>query len=474
MSYQDLRSFINKLEEEKLLIRYDEEVKLEPDVRTILSAGMRMKDSPAIMMNNIQGFKEGTTIVGNVHGSWKSNAIMLGMDKNATIKEQFFHMAEKWDHYDKGSVKYIENPPCQEVVKEDNINLFEDLPLHRINIHDGGTYLSKALTITKDLDDPDSLDKENVGIYRIQVQHPDILALHVMPFHDGGRHVSIAEERNEAMPIAVCIGVPPILATMASTPLNYDQSEYKFASLFDGAPFELAKCIGSNLDVPAYAEYVLEGELIPRQRFFEGPFGEFPGSYSGAKRVYHVRIKRITHRKNPIFETLYIGRPWTEHDTLIGLSTSVPIYKQLKETMPEVKCVNANYQHGLTAIVSTDLRFGGYGKTVAMRVATTPHGISYCKNIIVVDGDVDPFDLEQVMWALNTRVRADKDVTVITNTPGFQLDPTSNPPGMGNKLIIDATTPEYPDTIRDFQMIDEVEGFEAMKKKLEGLMEVEK
>lgn len=470
MSYQDLRSFLEKLKKEDLYLHYKDEVNLEPDLRAILSSGMYLTDPPAIYMDNIKGYPEGKSIVGNVHGSWKSNAIMLGLDKNASIKEQFYSMAEKWDYQEKGSVKHVKNPPCQEVVIEDNINLFETIPLARVNIHDGGFYLSKALTITKDLDDPDNIDKENVGLYRIQVQHPDILALHVMPFHDGGRHIRIAEERGEAMPIAVCIGVPPILATMASTPLNYNQSEYKFASVFDDAPFELAKCIGSDLDVPAYAEFVLEGELIPRQRFFEGPFGEFPGSYSGAKRVYHIKIKKITHRKNPIFETLYIGRPWTEHDTLIGLSTSVPIYKQLRETLPEVKAVNANYQHGLTAIVAADMRFGGFGKTVAMRVATTPHGISYCKNIIVVDGDVDPFNLDQVMWALNTRVRPDKDVTVIQNTPGFPLDPCSEPPGMGSKLIIDATTPEYPDHIREFQMIDEVEGFQEMKSKLESLM----
>ncbi len=469
MSYQDLRCFLAKLGEEKLLIRYPEEVTLEPGVRTVLAAGMRIADPPAIVIDNIAGFKGKGTIVGNVHGSWKSNALMLGMDKDASVKEQFFHMADKWDDFDKGSVEYVENPPCQEVVIEDNINMFETMPLSRINQNDGGFYLSKAVTITKDLDDPDNIDKENVGLYRIQVQHPDILALHVMPFHDGARHLKRAEELNVALPVAVCVGLPPILSTAASTPLDYDQSEYKFASALAGEPFKLAKCQNSNLDVPAYAEFVLEGELIPRQRFFEGPFGEFPGSYSGAKRVFHIKIKKITHRKNPLFETLYIGRPWTEHDTLIGLSTSVPIYKQLKATMPEVKCVNANYQHGLTAIVATDQRFGGYGKTVAMRVATTPHGISYCKNIIIVDGDVDPFDLEQVMWALSCRVRADKDVTVIQNTPGFQLDPTSNPPGMGNKLIIDATTPEYPDSIREFQMIDEVPGFEEMRNKLDAM-----
>jgi UbiD family decarboxylase len=126
--------------------------------------------------------------------------------------------------------------------------------------------------------------------------------------------------------------------------------------------------------------------------------------------------------------------------------------------MPEVTAVNAIYQHGLSVIIAVDNRFGGYAKSVAMRLASTPHGISYAKNIIVVDGDVDPFDLNQVMWALSTRLRAAKDVIIIQNTPGMPLDPSSEPPGMGNKLIIDATTPAAPDQIiREVKMISKVE-----------------
>jgi UbiD family decarboxylase len=176
-------------------------------------------------------------------------------------------------------------------------------------------------------------------------------------------------------------------------------------------------------------------------------------------------VKTITHRKNPIFENLFMGRPWTEIDYLMGLNTCVPLYKQLKETMPEVVAVNAMYQHGLTAIIATSNRFGGYAKSVAFRLASTPHGISYCKNIILVDADVDPFNLEEVMWSLSVRVRADKDVIVIPNTPGMPLDPTSFPAGMGNKFIIDATQPTAPDgLLRDTRLIDnpDSKGFEKI------------
>jgi UbiD family decarboxylase len=181
-----------------------------------------------------------------------------------------------------------------------------------------------------------------------------------------------------------------MLSFVASTPLEYAQSEYKYCAALEGAPMQLTKTTDGYLDVPATAEYVLEGELQPRVRVTEGPFGEFPGSYSGARKQVLIKVKRVTHRRDPIFENLYLGRPWTEIDTLMALNTSIPLYKQISATMPEVKAVNAIYQHGLTVIIATDSRLGGYAKSVAFRAFSTPHGISYVKNVIVVDGDVDP------------------------------------------------------------------------------------
>lgn len=135
----------------------------------------------------------------------------------------------------------------------------------------------------------------------------------------------------------------------------------------------------------------------------------------------------VSHRHEPIFESIYIGKGWTEHDTLIGLHTSVPVYAQLRETFSEVVAVNALYQHGLTGIISVKNRFGGFAKSVAMRALGTPHGVMYLKNIILVDEDVDPFDLNQVMWALSTRTRAN-DIMVLENMPMVPIDPSAEVP----------------------------------------------
>ncbi len=429
----------------------------EPDIRAILRAAADLGPTgPAVMIHKIKGY-DGKKVVGNVHGSWANHALMLGMPKTATLKEQFYELDRRWESYP-GEIKWVDHPPCHEVVLERDFNLLELLPLFRVNQHDGGFYLSKASVVTKDPDDPESIDKENVGVYRIQVLDADTLAMQGLPFHDVAIHIRKAEERNEPLPIAVCLGVSPMLSFVASTPLEYAQSEYKYCAALDGEPLELTKTTDGLLDIPAGAEYVLEGEVLSRVRVPEGPFGEFPGSYSGARKQVLIKVKRVTHRTRPIFENLYLGRPWTEIDTLMALNTCIPLYKQIRETMPEVTAVNAIYQHGLTIIIAVDSRFGGYAKSVAFRAASTPHGISYVKNIILVDGEVDPFDLTQVMWAMSTRIRGAQDVIVIPGTPGMPLDPGSEPPGMGVKVIIDCTTPVAPEPpMRDVKMVDHVE-----------------
>jgi len=466
--YRDLREFLAKLEQEGQLVHIHDEILPEPGIRHISRAAGDVPNGPAVMLDNIKGYG-GMRVVMNVHGSWANHALMLGMSKDAIPKAQFFNLLDKWKKYP-GEIHYVDKAPCQEVVVTENINLFEMLPIFRINKYDGGCFFSKASIVSQDPDDPDNPDKENVGTYRLQVQGKDIIGMQALAFHDISKQLAKAEAENKPLPVAICLGVDPVLTFMASTPIFYDQSEYKYAAALNGIPMELTKALTCNLNIPANAEYVIEGEILPRQRFAEGPFGEFPGSYSGVRRQVRIKVKTITHRKDPIFENLYIGRPWTEIDYLLALNTCVPLYQQLKEQMPEVEAVNAIYQHGLTAIIATSNRFGGYAKSVAFRLASTPHGISYCKNIILVDADVDPFNLTEVMWAISTRVRADKDVIVIPNTPGMPLDPSSDPPGMGNKLIIDATSPTPPDSVmREVRMVDKMKEAEAYQKVITDL-----
>lgn len=470
MAYKDLRGFLDLLESENQLLRVKEEVMPEPDISAIGRATPDMDSAPAVMIENIKGYN--TPLVLNVHGSWQNHALMLGLPKNTSIKDQFFNLKEKWDKYPIGP-EWIDkkDAPVKEnvITQEDGINLFDVLPLFRINEADAGFYLSKALIVSKDPDKPDNYDEQNIGTYRVQVKGKDKVGIQPIPFHDIAVHLQHAEEKDEPLPIAICLGNDPVLSFMASTPIEYVQSEYDFAGALKGEPIELTKSEHGNLDIPARSEIVLEGYIEPRKREIEGPFGEFPGSYSGARRQPTVKITKITHRTNPIFENLYLGMPWTEIDYLMALNTSLPLYKQLKRDFPEVEAVNAMYTHGIGTIVSTKSPLGGYGKAVAMRLLSTPHGMPYTKVAIIVDEFVDPFNLEQVMWAITTRVRPDKDVFKVPAAPGMPLDPSSEPAGMHTKLVIDATTPTGADKARDTNLLETPKNLDTWTKKLDEL-----
>lgn len=444
--YKDLRGFLETLEEEGQLVRIKDEVMPEPDIASAGRAAANIKNGPAVLFEKVNGYKY--SVVTNVHGSWANHALMLGMPKDTPTKEQFFELNRRWDKFPvKPVIVSRDEAPCKENVVDKDINLFEILPLYRINDQDSGFFISKASVVTADPEEPGNFDKMNVGTYRIQVKDKDRVGIQALAFHDIAVQLEKAERKNEKLPIAITIGNSPLVTFMASTPVGYSQNEYEFVgALQDGVPTEIVKSdLYEHLYVPAGSEVVLEGYIEPRVREVEGPFGEFPGSYSGCRQQCVIRIERVTHRTNPIFENLYLGIPWTEIDYLMALNTSVPLYKQIKESIPEVVAVNAMYTHGMGVIISTKCRYGGYGKGVAFRLLSTPHGMPYSKIVIVVDEFVDPFNLEQVMWALTTRVRADKDVAIIPNCPGMPLDPSSVPAGMHTKMIIDATTPVAPE-----------------------------
>jgi 4-hydroxybenzoate decarboxylase len=445
-TYKDLREFLATLEEEGQLVRVKEEVNPEPDIGAAGRAASRVPNGPAVLFEKIKGYKG--QVVTNVHGSWQNHALMMGMPKDTSTKAQFEELNRRWDKFPiPPNVVTRDEAPCKQNTMSEDINLFEVLPLYRINEQDGGFFISKASVVSGDPEFPDDFNKQNVGTYRIQVKDKDRLGIQALAMHDIAVQLEKAERKNERLPIAIALGNTPLVTFMASTPVGYSQNEYEFVgALQDGVPTDIVKAdTAPHLFVPAGAEVVLEGYIIPRVRVVEGPFGEFPGSYSGARLQCEVQITHITYRTDPIFENLYLGMPWTEIDYLMALNTSVPLYKQIKESFPEVVAVNAMYSHGIGVIISTKCRYGGYAKGVAMRLLSTPHGMPYSKIVIIVDEYVDPFNLEQVMWALTTRVQPSKDVTLIENAAGMPLDPSSYPAGMTTKMIIDATTPVPPE-----------------------------
>jgi len=445
MPYPDLRSYLAALEEQQQLLHIEEQVKLEPDISAAACAASKLgENSPALIFENIHGYHDARVAM-NIHGSWPNLAIAMDMPKHTPLKSQFFEFVRRYQNYP-GEVEYRDSAPWQEVIIDKDINLFDILPLFRLNHGDGGFYIDKASVVSRDPSIENNELSQNVGIYRIEVKGRNRLGLQPVPAHDIAIHLQRAEELGVDLPIAITIGNDPMISTVGAMPILYDQSEYAMAAALNGQPYPVVHSEYSGLDLPWGSEIVLEGKILSRVREAEGPFGEFTGHYSGGRRMPVVEISRVSHRRKPIFEHLYLGMPWTEIDYMMGINTCAPLYVQLKQAFPEVVAVNALYTHGLIVIVSTRTRFGGFAKGVGMRVLTTPHGLGYAKMVIVVDETVDPFNLPQVMWAISTKFNPDYDLLKIPGLSILPLDPASEPAGMTSKVIIDATTPKAPET----------------------------
>lgn len=445
MAFDDLRSFLHALDQQGQLLKISEEVNAEPDLAAAANATGRIGDgAPALWFDNIRGFTDARVAM-NTIGSWQNHAISLGLPPNTPVKKQIDEFIRRWDNFPVAPERRANPGWAENTVDGDAINLFDILPLFRLNDGDGGFYLDKACVVSRDPLDPDNFGKQNVGIYRMEVKGKRKLGLQPVPMHDIALHLHKAEERGEDLPIAITLGNDPIITLMGATPLKYDQSEYEMAGALRESPYPIATAPLTGFDVPWGSEVILEGVIESRKREIEGPFGEFTGHYSGGRNMTVVRIDKVSYRSKPIFESLYLGMPWTEIDYLMGPATCVPLYQQLKAEFPEVQAVNAMYTHGLLAIISTKKRYGGFARAVGLRAMTTPHGLGYVKMVIMVDEDVDPFNLPQVMWALSSKVNPAGDLVQLPNMSVLELDPGSSPAGITDKLIIDATTPVAPD-----------------------------
>jgi UbiD family decarboxylase len=468
-AFRDLREFLGVLEREKQLLRFSEPVRLEPDLGAAARAITQLgATSPALQFDQIGGYRNARVVM-NVHGSWANHALALGMAKDTSQRDQFFEFVRRYQQFP-GALERVNSAPWQEVEVQQDVNLFELMPLFRLNRGDGGFFIDKASVVSRDPDAWNDDDLENVGIYRLQVKDRNRLGIQIVPQHDLAIHLSHAEARGDDLPIALAVGNEPVISLVGAIPGLYGQMKYKMAAALQGQPYQVIRTT-EGLDVPWGSEYVLEGRILARQREPEGPFGEFTGYYSGRHNYPVIEIDRVSHRQDPIYEALYLGKPWTEIDYIQALTTSAPLYVQVKTTFPEVVAVNALYTHGLVIIVATQCRYGGFAKAVGLRVLSTPHGLGYAKIVIVVDSGVDPFDLEQVMWALSVKVNPAGDVMILPNLSENLLDPACEPVGMAHKMIIDATTPIAPDRRGDYgEEVDSPQQTEAWRQKLGALV----
>lgn len=444
MVHKDLRDFLACLEREGQLLRIKEEILPEPDIGAAACAANKGlgETAPALVFESIKGYRN-AKIVTNIHGSWPNMSLAFGMDKDTPVKDLILEFVRRYENFDNGKYEIKDSAPWQEVVIDKGINLYNIMPLFRLNPGDGGFYINKASIVSRHPDRWDSFDEQNLGMYRLQVKGTNRIGIQTVPEHDIALHLQAAEQKNKPLPIAICLGNDPMASIVSSMPILYDQSEFQMAGALNEEPYPIVK-LENGLCVPWGSEYILEGYILPRVREAEGPYGEFTGHFSGCKKMPVVKITKVSHRKDPIYEFCNIGVPWNEIDYLF-VNTCPPLHVQIRKRFPEVVAVNALYTHGLGVIVSTKVRVGGRAKSIGLSVLQTPHGTGYAKVVILVDETVDPFNLPQVMWALTVKYNPQFDTVIVPNLSVVNLDPASDPPGVTHKIIIDATTPSPPE-----------------------------
>lgn len=325
----------------------------------------------------------------------------------------------------------LETGPVQQVV-ETAPDLVRDLPIPTHNEHDSGPYITAGLIIAKN----PRTGRQNVAIVRLQVSGPRRLGALLLPRHTN-YFFDMAEADGRALPVAIVVGVDPLtlLASQAIAPL--DQDELEIAGALQGRPLPVVRCKTSDLVVPAEAEIVVEGHIVPKLREAEGPFGEFPQYYGERADRHVIDIDCITQRHDAIYHT--IGGGGLEHLVLGGIPREATLLQHLKRTFPSVRDVHLS-PGGVCRYhlyVKITKRSEGEAKNVMMGAFAGHYDV---KQVVVVDDDVDIHKPAEVEWAVATRFQADRDLLVVTESQGSKLDPSTRD-GVGAKMGLDATKP---------------------------------
>ncbi|TAJ69440.1 MAG: 4-hydroxy-3-polyprenylbenzoate decarboxylase, partial [Gallionellaceae bacterium] len=334
--------------------------------------------------------------------------------------------------------RVVSGAPCQEIVWEDAEVDLSRLPVQTCWPGDAGPLITWGLTVTRG---PHKA-RHNLGIYRQQVIARNKVIMRWLA-HRGGaldfRDHGLAYP-GQPFPVAVALGADPATILGAVTPVPDTLSEYQFAGLLRGSKTELTRCMGSDLQVPASAEIVLEGCIHPGDTALEGPFGDHTGYYNEQEQFPVLTVDRITMRRDPIYHSTYTGKP-PDEPAILGVALNEVFVPLLTKQFPEIVDFylppeGCSYR---IAVVSVRKQYPGHAKRVMFGIWSYLRQFMYTKFIIVVDDDIDVRDWKEVIWAVTTRVDPARDLLITENTPIDYLDFASPVSGLGSKFGLDAT-----------------------------------
>ncbi|MCF5745654.1 MULTISPECIES: UbiD family decarboxylase [Pseudomonas syringae group] len=334
-------------------------------------------------------------------------------------------------------------PIYQNTLTGNDIDLTR-LPIPKHWPRDGGAYAGTADAVfTRDLES----GYLNVGTYRMMIQGPREVGLSLAPGKDALRHIHQAWARGEALPVAAAWGVDPLMMVVGSQSLPPGVSEYDFAGGIKGKPVEVVRAKNSDLLIPAAAEIVIEGVIRPGSTREEGPFGEFTGYY-GYKDIDCplIEVTALHYRTRPILtNALMADFPSNEQSAFFSTIRSAKIWSDLDKLgiqgIKGVYCPPAAAGAFGMIVISLEQKYAGHAAQALALASQVPGGAYISKWIVAVDEDVDPTDMNQVLWAMATRATPSDDIDILRNTRGSPLDPAQNPPEkrfFGSKALINA------------------------------------
>ncbi len=446
MPYRDLREFIAFLETKGDLHRISAPVNPELEMTEIAYRSLRA-DGPALLFENVVGHEMPVAI--NLFCSERRMNWALEVEDAEVLAGRLEAMIEmvqggppqgvlnklrtlgRLVHVGAFQPKTVSNPPCQQVVLSgEDVDLYS-LPIIKCWPLDAGPYITLPLVITRD---PET-GTQNYGIYRMQVFDRNTTGMHWQTHKVGARHYRASAEKLE---VAVALGGDPASIWTGSAPLPPDIDEMVLAGFIRDEGVELAQAVSVDLKVPAHAEIVLEGYVIPGEERTEGPFGDHTGYYSLAEPYPVFHVTTVTRRHNPIYPTTFVGRPPTE-DYWMGKVTERVFLPLIRLILPEVVDINMPAEgifHNLV-IVSMKKEYPGHARKVMYGLWGLGL-LSLTKVIVVVDDFVDVQNPSEVAWRVANNINPATDL-VMVDGPIDDLDVASPTPRFGSKVGIDAT-----------------------------------
>lgn len=421
MSFTSFRSWLAELENQGLLKHVHKSVDLKHELAAL---GKKADGKYALQFDSVGNM--GIPVVTGIANTRELFAHAMGVPCSDVAK----HFAEAQANPVECVLVNSDTAPVKEIITHQVDLGTLPIPIHHEK--DGGPFITAGILVAKD----PKTGTRNVSIHRLQVLGPNRLGILILPRHLF-HFFRAAEEAGRPLDIAIAIGVDPLvlLASQALVPLGYD--EFTIAGALYGKPLELVKCETVDIEVPAHAEIVLEGRLLPGIREMEGPFGEYPKYYGPASPKPVIELTAMTSRREPIYHTIV---PATMEHLLLGaIPREGGLLQIVKNTVPTVAGVHLT--PGGTcryhAVISIDKQNEGEAKNAIFAALGSSQEV---KHVVVVDRDVNIFDPVDVEWAVATRCQAGRDVFIVPRASGNKLDPSSDD-GISDKMGIDATVP---------------------------------